>query len=415
MKDLSGETAGSPLTDEIVRDTILRMKKPKCPVMRKEWPRILDMRPANMSTFMVDARPHGKREYFERIGEARTRADTLATLRENRGVEALNFSTENRVMAVECLEKLKPFGKTLRDATEHYLAWLTAEKERKETLLVGHCLDEYLLKREADHVRGELALRSIQEVRYRSQQTKSVLGSLHIGEVTGDTVKTYVDSFPGSARTRINVRLRLSKFFNFCRSKGWIAVNPCGEVEIRAKRTDTQIFTVEAAAELLTKAERSKYREVVVPYAAICLFAGLRPGEAEQLDWAQVHFESEAIEVLAHTSKTRDSRFVKMEPTLIRWLKPFAKASGLVAGKKLRPRWKSVRESAGYGSAEGQRRWVEDIMRHSYASYWLAIHSNRAELAELMGNSVAVIRSHYRRPILRKQAEAYWALSPSTE
>ncbi len=142
-------------------------------------------------------------------------------------------------------------------------------------------------------------------------------------------------------------------------------------------------------------------------------FAGLRPGEAEQLDWAQVHFKSKTIEVLAHTSKTRDSRFVKMEPALIAWLKPYAKTAGLIAGINLRPRWRSVKEAAGYGSEEHQTKWVEDIMRHSYASYWLALHQNRAELAEMMGNSVNVIKSHYRRPVLKAEAKRYWGLRPT--
>ncbi len=105
------ETAGLPLTIREDRDTLEAMKKPKCPVMRKEWPRILDMRPANMDRYMVDARPHGKREYFKLLEHAKTRADALSAIRENRGTEALSFSTENRVMAVECLEKLKPYGK----------------------------------------------------------------------------------------------------------------------------------------------------------------------------------------------------------------------------------------------------------------------------------------------------------------
>jgi len=50
-------------------------RKSKNPILRAEWPKISDLRPSGMNTFMVDARPHGKREYFDTVGEARTRAD----------------------------------------------------------------------------------------------------------------------------------------------------------------------------------------------------------------------------------------------------------------------------------------------------------------------------------------------------
>ena len=90
-----------------------------------------------MNCFMVDCRPHGKREYFEKIGEAKTRADQLAAERENRGTEALSFPTEYRVMALECMERLRPLGKTLRNAVDHYVTWLTTEQKREDSLLLG--------------------------------------------------------------------------------------------------------------------------------------------------------------------------------------------------------------------------------------------------------------------------------------
>jgi len=359
---------------------------------------------------MIDARPHGKREYFEKLGEAKTRADCLAAERENRGIESLSFPTEHRIMAAECIERLKPLEKTLRDAVDHYVRWFTAEKKRQESLMMSECVEQYIAARRADLDRGELSKLSFQEIRDRAKKLSEAMGGLHVATVTPDTVKTYLDSIPFSARTRINIRLRMSKFFNFCKGKGWIAQNPCEAVKIKAKKGDTKVLTVDEAKRLLMAARESEFASVAVPYAAICLFAGLRPGEAEQLDWKYVHFDTKTVEVLGHTSKTRDSRFVKMEPTLIEWLKPFAKASGLIVGVNFRKKWNSVTKAAGYDPKDKETCWVQDIMRHSYASYWLAVHQNRAQLAELMGNSVGVIRAHYRRPILPVEAEKYWAL-----
>jgi integrase len=387
-------------------------KKSKFPIIRSEWPRIIDYRKNKIGRLMLDARPHGEREYFKNVGEAKARADQLATERENRGIEALNFSTENRVMAVECIEQLRLFGKTLRDATAHYVNWLRAEAAKNSSLLVRECINQFLASRTADVKRGDLAKNSFYEVRARANRLRDAIGDLHIADVTEDTIKTYLDSIPFSARTRENIRLRASKFFNFCKSKGWILSNPCEAVKVRVQRADTRILAVAEAKHLLTKAQESKFKEHAVPYAAICLFAGLRPGEAEQLDWQHVHFKTKVIEVLGHTSKGRESRFVPMEKNLVAWLKPYAQQDGRVVGSNFRKELDSVKRAAGYDPADKNSRWVQDIMRHSYASYWLALHQNRAQLAEHMGNSVDVIRAHYRRPILKSEARKYWALTP---
>lgn len=58
------------------------------------------------------------------------------------------------------------------------------------------------------------------------------------------------------------------------------------------------------------------------------------------------------------------------------------------------------------------RIWDEDIMRHSFASYWLAVHKNAPALAEIMGNTVPIIRKHYENTVLEDVAVKFWAIQP---
>jgi hypothetical protein len=51
--------------------------------------------------------------------------------------------------------------------------------------------------------------------------------------------------------------------------------------------------------------------------------------------------------------------------------------------------------------------WPQDVMRHSYISYRLAQGHGRGQVAEWAGNSEAVIRQRYRRP-LRAEDGAAW-------
>ena len=58
------------------------------------------------------------------------------------------------------------------------------------------------------------------------------------------------------------------------------------------------------------------------------------------------------------------------------------------------------------------RVWDQDIMRHSFASYWLATHKNAPELAEIMGNTVPIIRKHYENTVLETVACGFWNIRP---
>jgi integrase len=145
------------------------------------------------------------------------------------------------------------------------------------------------------------------------------------------------------------------------------------------------------------------------------MFAGLRPGEADGLRWERIDFEALHIEVLAETSKTRETRYVPMEPLCVEWLAKYRKPSGLLrATPDFWPKWSQVRADAGFALlGEPGDAWITDILRHTLGSYWLAIFENRHQLAEILGNSVETIKAHYRKAIPKHIAKAFWSLTPA--
>jgi integrase len=365
-----------------------------------------------MNCFMVDGRRrgNGRREYFVDERAAKVRAGQLAVERENHGTAALNFPVRDRVMAAECRELLQPFGRTLRDAAEHYVAHLKAEQIKSQSPLIRDCVAQFLTSRQRDVERGELASRSLVETRYRLNHLIAAAGDRRIVEFDADAVTTFLDSFRVVACTRNNIRLRLSKFFSFCRSKKWITTNPCAEIKVKLPRRDVTVLMIDEAERLLRAAEASRHHAVLVPYVSICLFAGLRPFECRQLDWSSIDFQTNHIFVRAETSKKRESRYVQIEPTLIAWLEPYAKPSGRICGANFRKQWDSLIKAANYGP---KNPWPQDGMRHTAASMLLAIKQNRALVAEELGTSVDVLRRHYRQPILKTEATRFWALRPA--
>ncbi len=64
--------------------------------------------------------------------------------------------------------------------------------------------------------------------------------------------------------------------------------------------------------------------------------------------------------------------------------------------------------------AAGLEAWVQDVMRHSFASNWLAEHGDINRLTLQMGHeSTDMLFRHYNRTCKRKDAAKYWQIMPS--
>ena len=240
-----------------------------------------------------------------------------------------------------------------------------------------------------------------------------------VGQICDEAaVSAFIRKLPYAARTKHNIRTKLSQFLNYCRREGkWITANPTENVKVRVRNgEEVKILTVPEVRQLLDAASNSELPASVIPYLAVQLFGGLRPFEAAQLRWERIHFETHQIEVLGETSKTRETRFVQMEQLLVKWLLPFRAQAGLITGPFFAETLRAVKVSAGFTFGDDKTNpWPTDVLRHCYGSYWLAVHRDRAHLAELMGNSLEVIKAHYRRAVPQPVAQAFWKLEPMPE
>jgi len=60
------------------------------------------------------------------------------------------------------------------------------------------------------------------------------------------------------------------------------------------------------------------------------------------------------------------------------------------------------------------KKWINNGLRHSYATYSLAKDKNYAALAVLMGNSEAILKRHYVKGVKVQDSKEFWNLEPST-
>lgn len=148
----------------------------------------------------------------------------------------------------------------------------------------------------------------------------------------------------------------------------------------------------------------------LVPYFALSAFGGLRPEEAARLDWSNVNLDEKLIRVPAAVSKVRRARLVPMRKNFVAWLLPYRQSAGPIAPTPttIRRARKSILETAKLPA-----KWPQDVLRHSFATHWMAAFSHEGQLAEMMGNSPVIIQRHYKGLTTKKEGKKYFEILPT--
>jgi integrase len=163
-----------------------------------------------------------------------------------------------------------------------------------------------------------------------------------------------------------------------------------------------RIFTVAEARTALEFVRATTPR--LLPWFVLGLFAGIRPEEADRLDWAAVDLERGLVRVDAAASKVRQRRVVPLAPAAVAWLKL---GGDLPLPLTSRRRYvRRLRDRLGWAA------WPQDVLRHTAASFLLAEHQDAAKVALWLGNSPKILLTHYHEMVSDAEKVAFWGLKP---
>jgi integrase len=143
-----------------------------------------------------------------------------------------------------------------------------------------------------------------------------------------------------------------------------------------------------------------------IPLLTIGAFTGIRSEEIGRLDWEDILWDRDFIEIKAKKAKTRSRRLVPISANLKLWLSPFRKESGPIY------ECKNHSTTLAYIGVKSGLGWRQNALRHSYASYRLAQIQNAAQVSLEMGNSPAKLFKHYRELVAPDQANEWFAIVP---
>ena len=209
-------------------------------------------------------------------------------------------------------------------------------------------------------------------------------------------------------------RTMLHGLFEFAVRREWCARNPVKLVE-RRKVTEREIMplTLIQIKRLLKAAEcnNKKY----LPALALLIFAGIRPMEMQRLVWSDIDLDENFITIRSVCSKTGGVRQVEILPALKRILLNTcpSRSSAKICPKNWSRKWKEIRDCAGFKGS-----WVNDILRHTYASYHAKRFANLHRLQLNMGHrDLSLLHSRYvnMRGINKSDAQKFFELGTSTK
>jgi integrase len=334
-----------------------------------------------------------RKKFFAKESIAKAYVERLAKQLGDYHSQALGLSDRQKLEASECYRLLERHGASLFDAVHHYLAYLD---QTKRSIPLTELFEEFLSAKQQDNVSPKY----LADLRSKLGRFVNSFHGTLVCNLAAAQIEAWIRSLNIGTVSRESYRRNVSVLLEFGRRRGYLRGNPAADIKIRRRpEGEVSILTPEELRNLF-----SKCAPEIVPYVAICAFAGLRPSEAAGLLWSDIHLDTMQIEVRARHSKTRRYRLVPIQPNLGEWLMQFRSGDRAIhySRRKFREAYR----------AAGMDEWKMDILRHSYGTYRLPILKSADALALEMGNSPDVIFRHYRRPMNEASASAYFDLRP---
>jgi integrase len=305
-----------------------------------------------------------------------------------------------------------PFAVSPVAAIEQWAAWKNAARlQRVELVPVIHA---QLLVSKQDHKLSDRYMRLLRD----DVGTFAKAFNVHIDTVRSLEIETYLRELGVGDRRRNNIRDGIVTLFLYAKEHGWLPADKITEAE-KIKRIELD----REAPEIYTPAQLRVILEHVAPewLDGMCCqaFLGVRPEEVgkphvsrrtaavRKLMWTDFMWDERQLRIVAAISKTGRDRYVTLNDTFLAWCGHHRGDTGPVC-KHDRP----DRETTRLGPLLGFD-WINDGLRHSFASYWNSIHRDMARLKEEMGNSEQVNRRYYFHPQPVAVAKKWWQVLPA--
>lgn len=303
-------------------------------------------------------------------------------------------------------------------------------QENFKRVTVAACCDLYISeykKRESSMTRNDATS--------KAGIIRDSLGERYLDSLTVRDIEEWRDTkLKGSKRYRNNILAHLRHLFERARVWGYIPKghNPAREApSLKLPKSEPVVWhpdQLKACLKWYANSGKSDVGAKIV-FLALGAYAGMRPseiegvvGERDGLQWDDIDFKQRHIRIRSEVAgKLAEPRYItftekagagltkeladSLWTTLRYWIEPHRKPSGPVSFRKCQrivsPELRKAKLISG---------WPKDGLRHTWISSLLTLGVSRDLVAELAGNSPAIIRSNYKRPLPEKVGREWFEI-----
>ena len=255
------------------------------------------------------------------------------------------------------------------------------------------------------HLRPD-SIRDIRCIGNRLLRTNPELSGRNFSELSVSECEEWLNAAFHSNPQFNKARTMLHGLFEFALRREWCDKNPIKRIE-RKKVVEKEIQPLKLAEtkQLIKTAQRESPVYAVV--AALLVYTGIRPREVRHLTWRDIDTEEKTITVRSQCSKTGGVRQVEIPPVLNRLLITHkSQNSSHICPTDWQRRWRKIRDNSGF-----RGRWVQDVLRHTYASFHAKNYADLPRLQLNMGHrDQSLLRSRYvnMHGISRAEAKSFF-------
>jgi integrase len=350
------------------------------------------------------------RKNFKTRGEAAAEkaALELNALQATAGMRAaMTFLADGQLrQAEDAFRRIDGRGSSLLFYLDYALAnYRAPEHQQSLTAAVA----AYLASKQQQHERGLISAVQVGSIKKELTLLGGHFPGTNVAPLTPESLTVFCERGQPSLKTYNNRRGILSTFFKFAFQKDWIVRNPVERMpyhRIAHRRGSARTLSAIQAQELMAFVENHEGGQLV-PFFALCLFAGIRPcvrnGEILKLKATDINLDTGVIHVEPEVSKVRMKRNVTIQPNLEAWLNAYPLERFPIVPPNLQHTRAAVAKKFDLS---------QDVMRHTFVSMFVAKFRSMGEAALQAGNSESIIRKHYLDLKSAGEAEQFFGILP---
>ena len=359
--------------------------------------------PSGNITYRIDlGKINGKRatKHFQNEDDARkfllkVNAEFLKT---NKGA-LQDLAQAQRYEVLSAIEKLKPINATITEAVDFYIRYA---KPPKKLLTVKEGM--VIFRRGKLETKRSQRYLDAMESNYLKPLAKAFPKQL-LNEITKEEIKRFIYKPNRNPKTISNYIRSLSAFFNYFIEEGHMTLNPTSKIKRPILVESSPSCLIVADVQKMLQYALDKGRKPECACMALILFCGVRFEEVGKLTWEDINFDSGKVTLRAMITKKGRKRINAISDNAKAWLE-LCKSTGNVAPQNYVNRMRAIR-------TEAKILYSQNAMRHSFASYHVAMHENASLTAFMLGHPDAyLLYSTYRELVSKADAKQYWKIRP---